>query len=140
MLLTHQRQKSFRLTLAEQLVGSYNSRKQLGRPQSSQAHAPLTMASPSTSSCRTPLHLPSRLQGRRCAYCAECRQPPRRRDVLWCCKACTFEPPLCLTVGRLFLMFLLLPSCRRWLSVPDVPAATLLPPLVRQFLMFPVCS
>ena len=98
MLLTHQRQKSFRLTLAEQLVGSYNSRKQLGRPQSSQAHAPLTMASPSTSSCRTPLHLPSRLQGRRrCAYCAECRQPPRRRDVLWCCKACTFEPPLCLT-------------------------------------------
>ena len=98
MSLTHQRQKSFRLTLAEQLVGSYNSRKQLGRPQSSLVHAPLTMASPSTSSSHTPLHPPSRQQGRkRCAYCAECRQPPRRRDVMWCCKACTFEPPLCLT-------------------------------------------
>ena len=125
MSITHQRQKSFRLTLAEKLVGSYNSRKQLGYPQYSLAHAPLTMPSPSTSSCCTPLHLPSCLQGRRrCAYCAECRQPLRRHDVLWCCKACTFEPPLCLTGtedGQIASPSGITIYCKHWFTLALLP-------------------
>ena len=51
MCITHQRQKAFRLRLAEQLVGAYNSRKRLGRPHSSQA----AVAIPSATGCSAPL-------------------------------------------------------------------------------------
>ena len=96
MPISHQKLREFRLLLAEQLVGRYSSRRHLGRPRSTQVRIPPSqhaLQGPST-----PLHLPSRLKGRkRCTYCAKCRDPPQRRDVVWCCMACPDQPPLCLT-------------------------------------------
>ena len=103
MPLSHQRLKAYRLRLADQLVGSYNSRKRLGRPRSQPAHPPLTTLPPDlgpspSQACRTVLHLPSRLEKRRrCMYCSQHQQPHKRSDVMWYCKECPGQPPLCLT-------------------------------------------
>ena len=106
MPLTHQRLKMFRLRLADQLVGNYNTRKRLGRPRSLPLHPPPELPSPqdhgplAATATRTALHLPSKLEKkRRCAYCTHYRTPPQRHDVLWYCKECPRQPPLCLT-GR----------------------------------------
>ena len=97
MSTSQTRLKQFRLKLAEQLVGNYNSRKALGRPS---VHVPPPRA---PVSCPPPppravLHLPSRLQNRkRCAYCTQRRDPPRRKDTSFYCSECTDHPPLCFT-------------------------------------------
>ena len=104
MPLSHQRLKMFRLQLAEQLVGDYNTRKRLGRPRSKPSHPPPAIPCqhddgprPSQRS-RTSLHLPSHMKKkRRCVYCQNYRDPPQRHDILWYCKDCPGQPSLCLT-------------------------------------------
>ena len=102
MPLCHQRLKSFRLRLADQLVGSYNSRKRLGRPRSQ--HLPPPVPAPHNlgplppQTTRLALHLPShRDSRRRCQYCLQYRDPPKRSDVMWYCKDCPGQPTLCMT-------------------------------------------
>ena len=103
MPLSHQRLKMFRLQLAEQLVGDYNTRKRLGCPRSKPSHPPPAIPCqhddgprPSQLS-RTSLHLPSHMQKkRRCVYCQNYRDPPQRHDILYC-KDCPGQPSLCLT-------------------------------------------
>ena len=101
---SHQHLKAFRLKLADQLVGNYNTQKQLGRPRSLPAHLPPAIPPPQQhgplppQAVRTTLHLPSRLQKkRRCVYCSQYREPRERHDVLWYCKVCSGEPALCMT-------------------------------------------
>ena len=104
MPVSHQRLKAFRLRLADQLVGDYNSRKRLGRPCSRPSHPPPAVPSPHhlgplpPQATRTALHLPSRLEKRRrCVYCSQYREPRQRNDVYWYCKECPGQPSLCVT-------------------------------------------
>ena len=104
MPISHQRLKVFRLQLAEQLVGMYNTRKHPGRPRSAMTHPPPALPPPDENgqlppqASRTALHLPSKLQKkRRCVYCLYHRDPPQRHDVLWYCRECPQQPCLCLT-------------------------------------------
>ena len=76
--------KLFRLKLAKQLVGDYNSRKHLGRPRFVSVHPPPELPPPQDhgplppTASRTTLHLPSKLhKKRRCMYCLHSRTPPR---------------------------------------------------------------
>ncbi len=101
---SHQRLKAFRLQLADQLVGRYNSRKRLGCPCSRPAHPPPTipplhhLGPLPPQATRTALHLPSRQKNkRRCVYCSQYRNPSKRHDVQWQCKVCPGQPPLCFT-------------------------------------------
>ena len=97
--LTHQHLKTFRLQPAEQLVGTYNSCKCLGRPCSRPIHHPPSLPSITPSqSTRTALHLPSHVEKRRwCMYCSQFRTSSKRSDVIWYCKECPGQPALCLT-------------------------------------------
>ena len=104
MPVTQQSLKAFRLRLADQLVGRYSTRKRLGRPRSLPSHPPPTLPLSQRlgplppQATRTALHLPSRLEKkRRCVYCLQYRQPPQRHNVLWFCKECVGQPPLCMT-------------------------------------------
>ena len=74
--------KSFRLKLAEQLIGDYMSRKKPGRPRKRSRPTP---------------HLPTHSKSRRCTYCRDMRSPPRRKESAWMCTACEGDPQLCLT-------------------------------------------
>ena len=76
--------KTFRLTLAKQLIGDYMTRKKPGRPRKQPRPTP---------------HLPSHSKSRRCVYCRDIRSPPRRKESVWVCTACEDHPQLCLT-GR----------------------------------------
>ena len=76
--------KSFRLTLAEQLIGDYMSRKKPGRPRKRPRPTP---------------HLPTHSKSRRCVYCRDMRSPACRKESVWVCTACEGHPQLCLT-GR----------------------------------------
>ena len=80
--------KSFRLRLAEQLIGDYKSRKRAGRPRK-RPH-------PSNTCTATPIHLPSHGPSKR-VYCKQNRAPPRRKETVWFCNACDGHPSLCLT-------------------------------------------
>ena len=100
--------KSFRLTLATQLIGNYCTRKRAGRPRSTPSFphppaqlSPLEHNGPSASQQphRTPLHLPSHQAKKRCIYCQDYRPISRRRETVWYCPDCEGTPPLCLT-GR----------------------------------------
>ena len=83
--------KSFRMLLAEQLIGTYKSRKRPGRPRK-RPHP--------TNTCTTTLtHLPSHSSSKRCVYCQKKRTPSRRKETVWVCNACDGHPSLCLT-GR----------------------------------------
>ena len=83
--------KSFRMLLAEQLIGNYKSRKRPGRPRK-RPHP--------TNTCTTTLtHLPTHSSSKRCVYCQTKRTPPRRKETVWICNACDGHPSLCLT-GR----------------------------------------
>ena len=101
--LSHQHLKSFCLRLADcQLVGSYNCSKRLGRPHSQ--HLPPPVPAPHNlgplppQTTRIALHLPShRHSRRRCQYCSQYRDPPKRSDVVWYCKECPGQPTLCMT-------------------------------------------
>ena len=97
---------TYRMKLAEELVGRYHSRKKLGRPRSTVCVQPVTRPppvtqpppAPGTTPTGTVQHFPSRLQRRRrCVYCARERDPPLQREVCWQCKECPGQPPLCLT-------------------------------------------
>ena len=80
--------KQFRVKLAEQLIGTYMSRKRAGRPRKRPCPPP---TSTSTS------HLPSHSKSKRCTYCRDVRS--RRKETVWFCKDCEGHPSLCLT-GR----------------------------------------
>ena len=95
MSLSQQRLKAFQLQLAQQLVGEYNSWKQLGRPRvltTAPHHPPLQHGEPNLQHSLS--HLEKK---RRCVYCTHCRDPPKRRNVMWSCGQCDGEPALCLT-------------------------------------------
>ena len=94
--LSHQKQKIFRLRLAEQLIGQYCTKKKAGRPRSTTLpqHPP---DQPPVQATRMALHLPSHQQRTRCVYCAKVRTPRAVRKVVWCCKDCEGTPALCLT-------------------------------------------
>ena len=84
--------KTFRLELAKQLIGDYNSRKIRGRP--SHLHG--------TDSKRISLrHFPiknkteSKKGLSRCWYCRNRRDPPKRKETCWYCFQC--EKYLCHT-------------------------------------------
>ena len=102
-----QTMKEYRLWLAEQLIGNYNSRKRSGRPRSTTTvpHPPPALLPPAdcsplpARSSRTALHLPSKQKKARCVYCKKYRRPPQNHEVVWCCKECPGTPALCLT-GR----------------------------------------
>ena len=76
--------KSFRLILAQKLIGDYLTRKRPGRPRKRPRPTP---------------HLPSHSKSRRCVYCRDVRSPPQRKESVWTCTACDGHPQLCLT-GR----------------------------------------
>ena len=90
--------KAFRLRLAEQLIGSYCSRKRAGWPGSTRsvAHPPPQLPPPeengppaSQRRCTNrSLHLPSHQGKRRCINCREYRTCSRRRETVWYCKDC----------------------------------------------------
>ena len=82
-------QKHFRLMLAEQLVGTYVSRKRAGRPRK---RPPL----PPSSSIPTE-HFPTHSIKRRCVYCRDVRSQPRRKESVWMCQGCEGQPTLCMT-------------------------------------------
>ena len=99
-----QRLKAFRLQLADQLVGSYNTRKQPGRPRSRPMGPPPTLPSqlhlgpPPTQRSRTANHLPVRHDYKKqCLYCSQHRGEYTRRRVVWYCKDCPGHPTLCFT-------------------------------------------
>ena len=99
--------KRFRLDLATQLIAAYCSIKRPGRSRTTIAiphpAPPLPSANnggtPLLQSPRMPLHLPSHSHGKRCVYCKQYRNPPRRRESVWYCSECPGQPTLCLT-GR----------------------------------------
>ena len=80
--------KSFRLQLALQLIGSYQTRKRPGRPR---CNIPISLTSLD--------HMPTHGDmSRRCDYCKRKRVPGRRpRESIWICAACPDQPSLCLT-------------------------------------------
>ena len=80
--------KHFRLRLAEQLIGTYTSRKRSGRPRKRPQRP---------SSSISTEHFPTRSTKRRCVYCRNVRSQSRRRESTWICTACHDHPNLCLT-------------------------------------------
>ena len=85
------RLKAFRVSLAESLIGSYNSRQRDRRQSSVRVRQPTTAP--------TQFHSPHHHARQRCAYCRYCRDPPCRRESVWQCLQCEGCPTLCLT-GR----------------------------------------
>ena len=85
------RLKAFRVSLAQSLIGSYNSRQRAGRRS--------TVAIVQPTSAPTPFHSPHHHARQRCVYCRYYRSPPCRRESVWQCLACEGGPTLCLT-GR----------------------------------------
>ena len=75
--------KMFRIKLAQQLIGTYNSRKRPGRPRQP-VHTHLT-------------HVPPKGTSRRCKYCTTVVIPPQQRECVWHCPDCPREPSLCLS-------------------------------------------
>ena len=82
-------QKQFRLTLADQLIGTYQSRKRAGRPR--KRHRRST-GIPTE-------HFPTHSLKGRCTYCRDVRSQSRRKETRWVCAECDDHPHLCLT-GR----------------------------------------
>ena len=78
-------QKHFRLMLAEQLIGTYMSRKRAGRPRK-RPHPPSSSSSIPTE------HFPTHSTNRRCVYCRDIRSQLRRKESVWMCTACKGEP------------------------------------------------
>ena len=84
-------QKHFRLTLAEQLIGGYMTRKRAGHPRKRPCPPP---------TCTSDLtHFPSHSSSKRCVYCSRIRSPPHRKESVWVCTDWDGHPSLCLT-GR----------------------------------------
>ena len=83
-------QKHFRLMLAEQLIGTYMSRKRAGRPRK-------RLCPPSSSSSIPTEHFPTHSAKHRCVYCRDIRSQPRRKESVWVCTTCEGEPTLCMT-------------------------------------------
>ena len=86
--------KQFRMKLAEQLIGTYKSRKRIGRPR--KRPCPTSNPNPNSQTAHLPTHSSSSV---RCVYCRQVRSPPRRKHTVWVCGECEGNPPLCLT-GR----------------------------------------
>ena len=83
------RLKAFRVSLAENLIGSYNSRQRARR------HSHIHVRQPT--SAPTPFHSPHHHARQRCTYCRYYRDPPCRRESMWQCVLCEGSPTLCLT-------------------------------------------
>ena len=85
------KQKGFRLSLAQQLIGQYCGRMRIGRPRLSTTPHPQPLH-------HTATHFPRKCsQKRRCVYCSGYRNPPCRRESRWYCDDCEGHPTLCLT-------------------------------------------
>ena len=84
--LSHRHLKNFRLRLAEELIGSYCTKKRAGRPRTSLTPLPPRVAIS---------HLPARNDKR--TTCQFCKAPHYRRQTQWYCPDCTEKPALCLT-------------------------------------------
>ena len=85
------KQKEFRLSLAQQLIGQYCGRMRIGRPRLSTTPHPQTLQ-------HHPTHFPrKRTYKRRCVYCSGYRNPPCRHESRWYCDDCEGQPTLCLT-------------------------------------------
>ena len=81
--------KHFRLKLAEQLIGSYMSRKRVGRPRKRPSQP-----SNDISTDHFPTHSAKKS---RCVYCRDVRSQSRRKESVWMCATCDGQPTLCLT-------------------------------------------
>ena len=88
--------KQFRMKLAEQLIGTYMSRKRMGRPRKRPCPTSNPTPNPTSQTAHLPTHSSSSV---RCVYCRQVRSPPRRKHTVWVCAECDGNPPLCLT-GR----------------------------------------
>ncbi len=80
--------KDFRVELAKQMIGTYNSRKYRGRPSSSEQTASRTRR------IQLP-HYPIKVSTGRCGYCS---QQGRRTSTTWYCEECRIR--LCHTGHR----------------------------------------
>ena len=87
--LEESRLKHFRVKLAEQLIGNYNSPKRAGRPSLGEAQPPNHQVSG-----HFPRHQDTK---RRCYYCQHRRRCPRLSESRWFCSQCEGTPTLCLT-------------------------------------------
>ena len=85
------RLKAFRIRLANNLIGTYNSRQRAGRRSSRVVPEPTPVL--------PPFHSPHHHDRQRCVYCRVYRNPPRRKESVWQCMVCEGAPTLCLT-GR----------------------------------------
>ena len=97
----------FRLQLAEQLLGDYNTLKCLGHSRSKPSHPPSALpcqhddGQQQSQITRTALHFLSHLhKKRKCIYCQRFRDPPQRHDVVWYDKDCPGQPTLCLMANE----------------------------------------
>ena len=78
--------KAFRLRLAEELIGSYKSRKRAGRPSRSSVSSASARQLPQN-------HMPARGKKRRCSFC---KRSKVRHETIWYCETCPGMPPLCI--------------------------------------------
>ena len=99
-----QRLKGFHRQLADQLVGSYNTRNQLGRPRSRPMHPPPTLPSqlhlgpPPTHQSRTATHFPvCHDYKKQCLYFSQHHGEYGCSRVVWYCKDCPGHPTPCFT-------------------------------------------
>lgn len=69
---SQQNLKCFRLKLARQLIGTYQSRKHPGRPRRTSSERTITELQ----------HAPSHAKSKRCTYCRDHRTPPHLHDHL----------------------------------------------------------
>ena len=87
------KQKNFRLKLADELIGDYNSRKTMGRPRVSTTTIP-----PPPPPMHQLSHFPRKSDTkRRCVYCCYYRNPACRKESRWYCADCEGNPSLCST-------------------------------------------
>lgn len=72
--------KDFRLELAKLLIGSYSSRKRIGRPS----------LAPAPKHFKVIEHYPTKgvPVGHKGYQCANCSKLGRRKEAIWCCRTC----------------------------------------------------
>ena len=81
--------KQLRMKLAEQLIGTYKSRKGIGRPR--KCPCPTSNPNPTSQTAHLPTHSSSSV---RCVHCRQVRSPPRKKHTVWVCAQCEGNPPL----------------------------------------------
>ena len=82
--------KRFHIDLATQLIAAYCSKKIPGCPRTTIAIPHPAPPLPSVDCGAPPLPPPSHSHGKRCVYCKQYRNPPKRRESVWYCGECPF--------------------------------------------------